>query len=138
MKSGSAQTDNVSGEAKLSCTRSTVRSVGRRSRCGGFGEMPRRQHAGTVEHPVAVDEFGPRRLDALQRLVGGIETKHADLVRAERVALRVHGAGMEDRHTLRIEAAVGLPQPQLAAVQRQRAAAALEIIRSPAPRRARA
>ena len=37
MKSGNAQNDSVSGEAKLSCTRATVRSVGRLIVAGGSG-----------------------------------------------------------------------------------------------------
>ena len=42
MNAGNAQTENVSGGAKLSCTRATVRSVGRLRVSGGDGNRPGR------------------------------------------------------------------------------------------------
>ena len=52
MKPGNCQNDNVSGEAKLSCTRDTVRSVGRQ-RWSETRDLLRSDHACLLELPCA-------------------------------------------------------------------------------------
>ena len=138
MKLGSAQTDSVSGEAKLSCTRCTVRSVGRAIFCTGPGASSgRRLRASTSSQCPRSSSARLASMRVSSRSFG-VQAEHADCVGCQLLAVQLDVAGMDDGDTLRRQRPIRLPQPELAAVQCQRPAADVAGRCCPAPRRARA
>ena len=137
MKSGNAQNDSVSGEAKLSCTRATVRSVGRLDRGRRFRHLVRPNDARVLQLPCAGAERRLARLDAGEQPVAAVQTEHADLRRGQPLAVQLHAVRMDDGDTLRRQA-----RDRTAAARAGRRSAPAGRRRTsdrrcPAPRRAR-
>ena len=95
MKSGNAQNDSVSGEAKLSCTRATVRSVGRLDRRGRFRHLLGTNDTGILQLPYSPDEGRPRRLDSREQTVAPIQPEHADLRGGQLLAMQLRHRARE-------------------------------------------
>ena len=127
MKSGSAQNDSVSGEAKLSCTRATVRSVGRLIGGRRLRHLLGPDDARVLQLPGAGAE---RRLAASMRLSSRSRPSRRNTLTCDAVS-RLPCSSTPCAWMIATpcgaKAVVGLPQPQLAAGQRQRAAAGPEV-----------
>ena len=127
MKSGKVQNDSVSGEAKLSCTRATVRSVGRLDGGRRLRHLLGPDRAGVLQMPCARRQ---RRLAASMRLSSRSRPSRRNTLTCDavsRLPCNSTPCAWNDGDALRRQGVVGLPQPKLAAGQRQRSAAGLEI-----------